>query len=45
MLLYVHGILLTTQHTCHIYIQATYYYGVSMRKNQLIGSLEINRKD
>jgi len=45
MPLYVHGILLSTQHTCHIYIQATYYYGVSMRKNQLIGGLEINRRD
>ena len=45
MPLYVHGILLSTQHTCHIYIQATYYYGVSMRKNQLIGGLEIKLQE
>lgn len=43
MPLHVHGILLSTWHTCQIYIQATYYYGISMMKNQLIESLEINK--
>lgn len=36
MPVHVHSILLSTRHTCHVYIQATYYYGDSMRKNQLI---------